>query len=462
MSYHINNLYQYFKRYLTKFLPKEIRGFQKIIKMSGPIGFIFLACIIALAIYIDPLPPKTAYLATGQEGSSYKTISIEFQEFFKGKGLNLELVPTTGLGEGLRGLDSNASDISASFLTAGVASGKDYPSLVSLGSVQYAPIWIFYKGNTIKTNDPFEYFSSKKIAIGPEKNVTNKIFRSLYELNQKSAPNANNIAELPFKDAADQLISGQLDAVFIIDNYQSETIQKLLFAKDVKIMNFPLADAYVKQLPYLQRLIIPKGSINLESVYPEEDIAILASTTSLLVEESMHPATQWAYLLAAQEFGADTNTFFAKSGYFPRNLDQSFPLSPVAKRFYQHGAPSLFAYLPLWMASLIESIWAYILAFFIIIYPAFKILGSVRMFPSEHLMNEMFINLRELDEALLGAKTKSEVLEIMRALKGYEDEISNTWLFDKNSRFYFNLRNAVGNIKRDGQAKLDALNTSDT
>ena len=457
MSYHTTTVLQYFKRYIKKFLPKELKSGIKIIKFYGPIGLIVLVGILSLAIYINPIPPKTVYLATGQEGSSYKKISEKFQGFFKDKGITLELVPTSGLGEGLKGLDSDSSEISASFLTAGVASVKEYPNLVSLGSVQYAPIWIFYKGNTVKTNDPFEYFSTKKMAIGPAGNITNKIFRSLYELNQKASPNTKNIVELPFKESVNELIAGKVDAVFIIDNYQSENIQKLLASKDIKIMNFPLADAYLKQLPFLQKLVIPKGSINLESVYPSEDITILASTTSLLVEKSMHPAIQWAYLLSAQELGADSNSFFAKSEYFPKNLDQGFPLSPIAKRFYQHGSPPVFSYLPLWMASLIENIWAYILAFFIIIYPAYKLLSSARLFPAEHLMNEMFVNLRELDEAITQATTSEQIAIILDALKTYENEISDTWLFEKNSRFYFNLRNAVAGIKRDAQAKLGAL-----
>jgi TRAP-type uncharacterized transport system substrate-binding protein len=457
MSYHTTTVLQYFKRYLNKFLPKEVKGGIKILKFYGPIGLIVLVGLLTLAIYINPIPPKTAFLATGQEGSSYKNISEKFQNFFKEKGINLELAPTSGLGEGLKGLDSDSSEISASFLTAGVTSAKEYPNLVSLGSVQYAPIWIFYKGNIVKTNDPFEYFSTKKMAIGPAGNITNKIFRNLYELNQKSSPNPKNVVELPFKEAANELISGKVDAVFIIDNYQSESIQKLLASKDIKIMNFPLADAYLKQLPFLQKLVIPKGSINLESVYPSEDITILASTTSLLVEKSMHPAIQWAYLLSAQELGSSSNSFFAKSGYFPINLDQSFPLSPIAKRFYQHGAPSVFSYLPLWMASLIENIWAYILAFFIIIYPAYKLLGSARMFPAEHLMNEMFVNLRELDEAIPQATSSEQIDLILETLKAYENEIYETWLYEKNSRFYFNLRNAVAGIKRDAQAKLGTL-----
>jgi len=454
MNYSITNIAQYFKRYLKKFFLKEMLGWVKTIKFYGLLSLFILLAIIVFIFYIKPFPPNNAFLATGQDGTSYKRISEIFQGYFKNNGIHLELVATSGLGEGLQGLQSKSSQIDASFLTSGTETSTDYPDLVSLGSIQYSPIWVFYKGETIQTLDPFEYFSTKKIAIGPAGNITNKIFRNLYELNQKSPPNPENIVELTFKQATEQLISGKIDAAFIIDDYRSLNIQKMLADHDVKILSFPLADAYIKKLPYLHKLAIPRGSIRLDSIYPDEDISILASTTTLLIEKNTHPAIQWAYLIAAQEYGARNQSFFAEPGYFPRNLDRDFPLSSIAKRFYANGMPEIFSYLPLWLASIFENIWAYVLAFFVIIYPTYRILIAARVFPSESSMNKMFINLRELDEAISVATTKQEVVIILETIKNYEKQICNTWLFANNARFYFNLKNALNSVKKDADTKL--------
>ena len=164
----------------------------------------------------------------------------------------------------------------------------------------------------------------------------------------------------------------------------------------------------------------------------------------LLVEKDMHPALQWAYLLAAQEYGRRSDSFFSKSEFFPKNLDHSFPLSPIAKRFYAQGTPEVFSYLPLLLASLIENIWAYVLAFVVIVYPAYRMIVAARLFPSEHLMNEMFTNLRELDEAIQSATSAEEFPAIFLSLTEYEHEINTNWLFGKNARFYFNLKNVYG------------------
>ncbi len=457
MSYRITTVAQYFNRYVKKFLSKELLGWVKTARFYGLISLILLITVVGLTLYIKPFPPQSTYLATGQDGTSYKTVGENFQQSFKRRGLTLELVPTSGLIEGLKGLDSKKSKVDASFLTAGTEAAALHPDLVSLGSIQYAPIWIFYRGDTIQTTDPFEYFSNKKIAIGPTGNITNKIFRNLYHLNQQSAPSADSIMEVPFALAADHLLAGKIDAAFIVDDFRSETIQKLLADRSIKVLNFPLADAYIKKRPFLQKLVIPRGSIHLDSIYPSEDITILASTTLLLVEKDMHPAMQWAYLLAAQAFGRRSDAFFAKADFFPKNLDQSYPLSPIASRFYANGTPEVFSYLPLWLASLIENIWAYVLAFVVIVYPAYRMIVAARLFPSEHLMNEMFIHLRELDEAILAVVSKDELPAIFETLNEYEKEIHTTWLFGKNARFYFNLKNALNAVKKDADAKLNAL-----
>ena len=69
----------------------------------------------------------------------------------------------------------------------------------------------------------------------------------------------------------------------------------------------------------------------------------------------------------------------------------------------------------------------------------------------------MFLSLRELDEAIAKAATKEQIQDISDALAIYEKEISDNWIVEKNSRFYFNLKNALSGVKRDTQERLKAL-----
>ena len=224
-------------------------------------------------------------------------------------------------------------------------------------------------------------------------------------------------------------------------------------------MSFPLADAYIKQLPFLQKLVIPRGSRSIAKVEPPQDITILASTTNLLVEKNTHPAIQWAFLLAARENNRDADAFFSSPNLFPKDIDRSFELSPVARHFFENGVPSIFSYMPIWIASLIDSIWIYILACFALIFPALRWVENTRLYPSEVLMNKTFINLRILNDSIAGATTKEEIEHALTTTKEFEKMIDGLYLYGKNARFHFNLRNALAGLNRDAQARLEQLRT---
>jgi len=98
-----------------------------------------------------------------------------------------------------------------------------------------------------------------------------------------------------------------------------------------------------------------------------------------------------------------------------------------------------------------------VLSLFLVVYSAYTVLTSVRLFPSVFLMNNMFLSLRELDEAVTKAATKEQIQDIADALEIYEKEIYENWIVEKNSRFYFNLKNALTGVKRDTQEKLKQL-----
>ena len=163
MRYKVDTSLEYLSRYFNKFFKKEVYTWIKVIRFYRVSLLFFFIITFSLFAYFKPLPPKKTILAIGSEGSSYASLSDSYQETFKSQGLSLELVPTNGLGEGLNMLNSSQSPVDASFLTAGVYTGKDFPGLVSLGSIQYAPLWIFYRGAAVQPNDPFDYFSNKKI-----------------------------------------------------------------------------------------------------------------------------------------------------------------------------------------------------------------------------------------------------------------------------------------------------------
>ena len=199
------------------------------------------------------------------------------------------------------------------------------------------------------------------------------------------------------------------------------------------------------------------GSIDIESVSPPADVRIIASTTNLLIEKSMHPAIQWAFIKAAREINGDRALFFSNQGFFPRQMDFAFPLSPVAKRFYNQGMPQVFDYVPLWLGSIIDNVWVLVLGLIAIVYPLLKAIAGFRTYPSKKAMYDLFYDLRDIDERAIGAQTRDELEALEQKLKYYDALNVSTWLSPTEVRFYFTLKTQINNIRKDIRAKLDML-----
>ena len=444
-----------FLRWYTRYdLKREAHAWVKTLRYYLPILVPAVIITISALIYIKPFPDQQTFLAIGQAGSGTDRIGKEFTNYFKGRGLTLTIENTSGLEAGLQKLDDTASKINASFVTSGTATGKDFPNLVSLGSVQIAPLWLFYRGETINADDPFEYYLNKKIGVGADGTVTNKIFTRLMELTNPGTGNRPNFQKLTHIDAAKQLRDGKLDAIFIVNSYDSEIVQSLLNDPSIKLMSFPLADAYVRKLPFLQKVVVPKASINIDAIRPATDITLLASSVNLLVQKDVHPAIQWAFLLASEDFYLTKDHFFNNGQKYPNYKDKTFPLSPIANRFYTSGQPELFNYLPIWLAALLENMWFIILAVFLVMLPIIYKVTGLRSFISQKFLWEHFWLLRFLEDELKGATTKHSIETIVSRLESLDSEVSSTWVEDKDMRHYYNLSRCIGSTLSEAKKKL--------
>lgn len=445
-----NNCRRYYKRYAFR----EVNAWLWLVRYFAILLPFIVIAAVSIVMYVNPFAPKNAYLAIGQAGSSYGLMGEKFQTIFKKYGIDLKLIRTDGLGQSLRNLEDPKSIVNASFITAGASLESDYPGLVSLGSVQFAPIWIFYRGEKLDIDDPFDYFAKRKIGIGLPDTNSNKMFRRALLANQQDAVNSQGLIELPHLVSAEKLKAGELDAVFIIDSFNAPVVQSLLQDPKIHVMSMNLADAYVKKYPFLHKLVIPRGSLNLEKILPREDIVLLGSTTNLLVESTTHPAVQWAFMLAASEYGKFTEDFFSKPGDFPRFQETGFPLSPVAKRFYTQGQPLVFDYLPLWLGSIVESAWVMVLAFFALIYPIIKWMMGIRAYPSKKFMYKNFINMRDLDEDIESAQSKEDALALVDRLHYLMQLNERSWLSETEVRFYFVKKNLLQGMQKKLNEKL--------
>ena len=144
-------------------------------------------------------------------------------------------------------------------------------------------------------------------------------------------------------DAA-ELKSGEAEVAFLVLPPESPTIQKLLHVPGIFLMDFAAeADAYVARFPYLTKLVLHQGSIELAPDLPSADITMLATSSALVVKKTLHPALVALLadvVMANPRTGFDRDgepILFHKAGDFPTPKDPEFEVAREATSVYKTG-----------------------------------------------------------------------------------------------------------------------------
>ena len=108
-----------------------------------------------------------------------------------------------------------------------MAQGTNTQKLVSLGSIGYEPLLVFYRGTNPITM--FSQLQGKRLAIGPEGSGTRSLALTLLQTNGISPGGSTVLDTLEADDAAARLLAGTEDAVFLMsDSASRQTMLRLL------------------------------------------------------------------------------------------------------------------------------------------------------------------------------------------------------------------------------------------
>ena len=332
------------------------------------LALVLLAFWIAYQ-FVKPAPPDFLIMTTGAEDGSYHQFGLRYQEALAHHGITLELRPSAGAVENLQRLADPDSGVEAGMVQAGSGAPEDYPGLVSLGSVYYEPVWIFYRGREME--DKLSRLRGKRIAIGPIGSGTRQLATQLLLVNQVWSP-PTRIVDLGGEAAAKALLTGHADAIFLIGPAETPAIKTLLNNPAVKVLSFDRAAAYTKAFPFLSTVKLPEGGINLIRNIPPRETTLLAPTANVVVSEDIHPALAGLLVQAMAEVHSG-NGIFQKAGEFPSLANREFPASEEAERFYKSGPPFLQRYLPFWAATLVERVMVLLVPLIAVLIPAVRI-----------------------------------------------------------------------------------------
>ena len=387
--------------------------------------WIFLIVGIGFVIafqFVQPAPPNRIVITTGSDAGAYYAYAGRYAAILARNGIALEVRTSAGSLQNIERLENDEAQVG--FVQGGVIEPKGDPDdeesdsqLLSLGSVFFEPVWVFYRGD--RRFDRLTDLKGKRIAIGQEGSGVRQLAQQLLSANDIKP--GDHLLPLSGLKAAEELQQGRIDAAFIIAAENAPVVQVLLRSPGVKLMSFAQAEAYQRRFPFLTKLTLPQGVADLVRDYPPHDVTLLAPTANLVVRDDLHPALQSLLLQAATEVHGRAG-FFQRAGEFPAYKDRLLPLSPEAARYFKSGPPFLQRYLPFWLAVLIDRLIVLLIPVFALLIPLLKVAPAIYSWRVRSKVFRCYGELKFLEEDLKQRFDAAKLPEYRSRLDVLDDE----------------------------------------
>ena len=398
----------------------EARSVLSFVRDAWPM-LLLLFVIVGVGIwFIRPAPPRHVLLDVGSQGGAYETMGKQYVEFFARNGITLELVHTAGAGENIARLRDHDDPLQAAFVQGGLMRRADSEALASLGSIDFEPLWFFYRADRFKDHEQEDiHYLSQPVAIGEPGSGT--YAQAMHIVKLLGIADSPNLRKMSNKEGVEAFKRGDVSALFLVEGIDSENLQAVLHDPITRLMNFRRAAAYTKLMPLYHEVHIPEGALNLERNFPPHETTLVATTTSLVIDKTMHPAIQMLFLEAARSING-RRSFFARNGEFPAYKESILPESAVAKRFYTKGSPFLMDYLPFWLAEFIDRVFLLCVPLFAFAYPVIKSMPTFRLARVRKRINEIYGTLKFLEQDLITHYEPEQRLEYVKRLDAIEKD----------------------------------------
>jgi len=398
--------------YLGLVLKHEFIAIKESLVELRKIAIVILLIIGGVIIYLKPFPFTGITIATSYKGGDWYQFGESAISLLKEHGINLEVVATSGTIENAEQLNDPKSKVNAGFVYAAALSKDQQRELYSLGSISYDPVWIFYRNELANKITTIQDLSKYRVSLPPKKSGSYILTKKLFEANGIDIDSNPHFVSSSWEDLRANILSDKADVYIFITTIIDPLVEELIHSPKMTLFNFPSALAYQRKFNYLDAVIIPAGSINIEKKLPVRDISLIATTTTLAVRKDLHPSLQLALLVTSKQVIQDSSRlFFSKRNEFPDYFDPSIHISPIARNYYNYGPPKTTEYLPYWLVVFIDRFWFVLIVAFAIIYPLSKLNFHLRRFRfiiRERTHYEMLLNM---EKEITGKKLLSEEKE---------------------------------------------------
>ncbi|WP_426750436.1 TAXI family TRAP transporter solute-binding subunit [Myxococcus sp. Y35] len=385
----------------------------------GPAAVIVSIAFAVTFYFVKPAPPKTLVIAAAGDEGGFRYFARKYQEYLAKHGVTVEIRPTEGSLTSIKLLEDAGSGVDVAFVQSGTSDATKAPHVVSLGSLSYIPLWVFYRGEPLRDLNELQ---GKRIVVGPEESGTRELAMKLLAANRVGAA-PTELLTLGRDEGIELLKQGKVDAVFIVSPAESPPIQRLAGVPDVQVLSFSRAEAYVRRFPFLSKQLLPRGVFDLGADVPDHDVMLLSPTANLVATDSLHPALAYLLMRAASEVHGKAG-ILDRTGEFPAALEAGFPLSSEARRYYESGVPLLHRYLPFWAANLVDRLWVMLVPFIAVLVPLGRVAPALYQWRVRSRIFRWYARLKEIELQLEESPAREMLDDMLRRLDEAEREVN--------------------------------------
>lgn len=369
--------------------------------------------------FVEPAPPTSVTITTGSKTGGYYAFAKRYAEILGKSGIKLDVETSAGSLNNLARLRDGDSGVTLAFLQGGITNHDKDPELVSLGRMFLEPLWVFY--NDTERIERLAQLTGKRIAIGAEGSGTQALARELLGANAITADSAT-LLSYGGDEAAEALRKREVDAILLVLSPQAELVKDLQREPGIKLMSFSQGEAYTRIFPFLSKVTLPAGVVDLQKQIPQEDVTLVAAQAALVARDDVHPAIVGLLVQAAKKVHGGGG-LFQRVEEFPKPYDPEFPMQADAERIYKQGPPFLQRFLPFWLANFIERSLIMIVPIATILLPLVKIVPWLYEWRIRRRILFWYGELKKLEKEVAD-ETVTEKLKYTNEIERIETAVS--------------------------------------
>lgn len=403
-------------------------------RLFGTGQVVSVAIIVAIALALGTAvvmltnfgAPNRIVITSGPKGSSFARYAERYRQILAREGVAVDILPSEGSSDNLGKLADPNIRVDVGFVLSGEAGTQEgsrsaFGKLMSLGSINYQPLMIFYRG---APRELIADFRGLRLDIGEEGSGAHALALALLKANGIEGEGARFV-KVADGDELRALQENRVDAIFVMgESTSGDMMRTLLRAPDIHLFNVRQADGYVRRFNNLNKLSLPEGTLDFGRNIPAEDTTLIGPTVELVARDNLHPALSDLLLEAAREVHGGAS-LFRKRGEFPAPQEHAFRISPDASRYYASGKSFLYRSFPYGVASLIARIIAFVVPFALVLIPALKMAPAIYRWRMESRIHRWYRALLELERDAFHPSSDPKAREdVLRQLDHIEESVS--------------------------------------